>query len=94
MLLGAGRCGCSRPKDKNGDSEGHCSGERHAHAGVDKHFLLAHATGTGREKRFYCGRRSAARRHSQDLRVLLDRVLREVDNLPEDLRTAIEKVLA
>ena len=37
---------------------------------------------------------SAARRHSQDLRVLLDRVLREVDNLPEDLRAAIEKVLA
>ena len=25
--------------------------------------------------------------------MLLDRVLREVDNLPEDLRTAIEKVL-
>jgi hypothetical protein len=39
------------------------------------------------------GERDAARRHSQDLRVLLDRVLREVDNLPEDLRAAIEKVL-
>jgi hypothetical protein len=34
-----------------------------------------------------------ARRHSQDLRVLLDRVLREVDNLPEDLRAAIAEAL-
>jgi hypothetical protein len=40
------------------------------------------------------GERDNARRHSQDLRVLLDRVLREVNNLPDDLRAAIEKVLA
>ena len=30
----------------------------------------------------------------EDLRVLIDRVLREVDGLPENLRAAIEKALA
>ena len=39
------------------------------------------------------GERDDARRHSQDLRVLLDRVLREVDDLPEELRSAIEEAL-
>jgi hypothetical protein len=39
------------------------------------------------------GERDDARRHSQDLRVPLDRVLREWDDIPEELRTAIEEAL-
>ena len=50
MFLGSGRCACSRPKDKNGEGEGHHSG--HAHGGIDKHVLPAFATGTGREMLF------------------------------------------
>jgi hypothetical protein len=39
------------------------------------------------------GERDDARRHSEILRVLLGRILAEVEDLPEDLRTAIEKAL-
>src|SRR5262245_19952965 len=40
------------------------------------------------------GERDEARHHAEDLRGLLGRVLDEVEDLPEDLRTAIEQALA
>src|SRR4029453_19449225 len=46
LFLGAGGRGRSRPKDKNGTGEDQESGQRRAHARVDKHFLPAPATGT------------------------------------------------
>jgi hypothetical protein len=38
--------------------------------------------------------RDAARRHTEDLRELLGRVLNEVEDLAPDLRAAIEQALA
>ena len=40
------------------------------------------------------GERDAARRHTEDLRGLLGRVLNEVEDLAPDLRAAIEQALA
>jgi hypothetical protein len=40
------------------------------------------------------GERDEARRHAEDLRGLLGRILEEVEDLPEDLRAAIEQALA
>src|SRR5262249_60894780 len=50
MFLGSSRCGCRRPKEKNGEGEGRHSRQRQVHGGIDKHFLPPAATGTRREK--------------------------------------------
>src|SRR5262249_5078969 len=50
MFLGSSRCGCRRPKEKNGEGEGRHSRQRQVHGGIDKHFLPPATTRTRREK--------------------------------------------